>query len=126
MNDWRAHRIIGLTLGEFTWLLTGVLLLAYELWAVAFREGDVLTRAYRANCPRWMLWPVGVGVLMGHLHGPTWGGIIGRWSPILFILVGVAVLARDLFIGDRYPAAWVPVLFAAGVVLGAVSWVGRP
>jgi hypothetical protein len=130
VSSWRDHRILGLTRGEATWLIIGIAALAYEMWAVATREGDVLTRAYRANCPRWAFWPVGIGVLMGHLHGPAIPGIGsgagGRWSLAALIVVGVGILARDLFLRTRYPAEWVLPLFVLGVILGASIWVGRP
>lgn len=127
------NRILGLTPGEFTWLAVGILLLAYELWAVAYRGGhDVLTRAYRANVPRWWTWPVMTGILMGHLHGKVWPGFIGnKWSPALFIVLMVCTVARDLFIrtpmADNLLDGWGPVaLFQLGFVVGVISWVGRP
>ena len=132
MSTWRDHRILGLTPGEFVWLIPVALVaLVYEvLAALQIIEGDVLTRAYRANTSRWMIWPVGVGVLMGHLNGPAWTGagtgIAGRSGIVALIALGLGILYRDLVIRGRYPQAWVPWLFAAGVVLGALLWVGRP
>ena len=122
---WR--RIWGLTYGEAAWLLAGALLLTYELWALATRDGDVLTRAYRANSLRWWVWPFGWGVLTGHLHGPPFPGAFGRWSPVLFAGLLALVLARDLH--SKAPSDTVagPLgLLVLGFVVGAMSWVGRP
>lgn len=126
-------RIWGLTPGEATWIGAGILLLAYELWAVAYRGGhDVLTRAWRANMWRWWTWPVMAGILMGHLHGKVWQGAIGnRWSPAIFIALMVASVYRDLFVRTPLPedflGGWGMVaLFQIGFVVGVISWVGRP
>lgn len=130
MSDWRQNRILGLTYGEFTWLAAGLALLIYEVWAVITRDGDVLTRAYRAHTSRWMFLPLGFGVLAGHLHGPTirnvGAGLLGHWSPAILIVLGVAVLARDFLIGSRFPVVWVFPLFVLGVALGVTQWIGRP
>lgn len=131
MSTWRDHRILGQTPGTFTLLVAGVGLLAYEVYAV-FSNGhaDVITRAWRAHTSRWMFLPVGMGVLMGHLNGPTitgvGSGLAGRWSPVALIVLGVVVLARDFFIGTRFPAHWVFPLFILGLFLGLALWVGRP
>lgn len=122
-GDWRTHRIFNLTYGEFTWLTVGLLLLAYELWAVITRGGDVLTRAMRANTPRWTAIPVGLGGLMGHLTGPKWDFWSYAWV-LPFVVLGVA-LARDAFVGGEIPAHFVPLLFLVGYVVG-IFWVGSP
>lgn len=118
---WR--RVLGLTYGELTWIAAGLYLLAYELWAVATRGGDVLTRALRANAPRWTLWPIGIGILMGHLFGPRWAAPAG--APWVFVVVLAAALARDLLVRTPVPAVAVPWLFLAAVALGAATWPGR-
>ncbi len=118
---WR--RVLGLTYGELTWLAVGLALLAYELWAVWTEGGDVLTRAMRANTPRWTAVPVGLGGLMGHLTGPKWGMWEYAWT-LPFALLG-ASLARDLLVGGRVPETFVPLLFVVGYVLGTF-WVGSP
>ncbi len=120
---WR--RIVGLTYGEFAWLTVGIALLAYELWAVFTRDGDVLTRAWRANALRWIVLPLGSGVLMGHLNGPSLP-YLSRWQVLGFI----ALLAWGLYHGAfvRTPVvddARFP-LFLLGVVVGVVTWSGRP
>jgi hypothetical protein len=124
----RWSRIWGLTPGEFSWLVVGVALLAYEIVAAANgRDGlDVLTRAMRANAPRWTIWPVSLGILAGHLNGPVFAGFAGRYSPLLFIAVMVGTLARDLFIRSPLPVEARFPLFLAGLFVGVISWVGRP
>jgi hypothetical protein len=124
----RWSRILGLTPGEFSWLVCGVALLAYELVAAANgRDGlDVLTRAWRANALRWTIWPVSLGILAGHLNGPVFAGFAGRYSPLLFIAVMAGALARDLFIRTPLPVEARLPLFLVGLVVGVVSWVGRP
>ena len=123
IGTWRDHRIFGLTYGEATWLAIGVVALAYELWAVATRDGDVLTRAMRANLPRWSSIVVGLGVLFGHLTGNTWPAPRGIWAAPFAVLA--LALARDAFIGGRIPVAAVMPLFFLGYGLGCL-WVGRP
>lgn len=117
------HRILGLTYGEFMWMLVGVMLLVYELWAVATRGGDVLTRALRANAPRWTAVPVGLGILMGHLTGPRWSPPPLVWI-VPFTVLAIA-LCRDLLVGTRVAYYVVTALFLAGYVLGNL-WAGRP
>ncbi len=131
MTTWRDHRIMGLSPGEFVWLVPIALVaLVYEvLAATQVIEADVLTRAYRANASRWMFWPLGWGVLMGHLQGPTFPvgtGFAGRWGIVALVAIGCAVLYRDFAIGGRYPSEWVFPLFLFGVIFGAALWVGRP
>jgi hypothetical protein len=124
LTVWR--RIWGLTYGEAAWLIGGALLLTYELWALATRDGDLLTRAYRDNMRRWWVWPFGWGVLTGHLHGPPIAASVGKWSPAFFVAALVAVLARDLH--SKVPSDTVagPAgLLMIGFVVGAVSWAGR-
>lgn len=123
MSDWRMNRIFGLTYGEAAWILVGALALGYELWAVATRDGDVLTRAMRANLPRWTSVVVGLGVLMGHLTGNTWPAPRGIWA-VPFVALALA-LARDAFIGGHVPVAALMPLFFVGYGLGTL-WVGRP
>ncbi len=118
-------KAFGLSTGEWIWLGTGIALLAYEFVAV-FGPGDVLTRAYRANTTRWTSIPVGVGILMGHLHGTVYGGFAGKWSPILFILVEALALARDVFIGTRVEPEMILPLFVAGLGVGLLAWIGSP
>ena len=120
----RWPRLLGLTYGELVWLSVALVLLTYELWAVATRGGDVLTRAMRANAPRWTLWPVGIGIICGHLFGPKFSA--PSWAPWLFIAVAVAALARDLFIRDPVPPIALFGIFLLAVAHGAVSWVGAP
>jgi hypothetical protein len=118
-------RIVGLTYGEFTWLAAGIALLAYELWAVFTQDGDVLTRAWRANSLRWIAVPLGSGILMGHLNGPALP-YFSRWAPALFVVALVAAIAYGLFVrapvpeGTRFP------LFLLGLAVGILSWSGRP
>lgn len=119
----RWPRILGLTPGELTWLAVGVALLAYELWAVATRGGDVLTRAMRAGIPRWTAIPVGWGILTSHLFGPVWDPFPYAWVLPFAVLGGF--VARDAFIGGRVdPVAMLP-LALLGLAVG-VFWVGRP
>jgi len=119
----RWPRILGLTPGELTWLVAGILLLGYELWAIATRDGDVLTRAMRANLPRWSVIVIGLGVLFGHLTGNTWPAPRGIWAAP-FVVLAVA-LGRDAFIGGQIPQSAVMPLFFLGYGLGTL-WVGRP
>lgn len=124
MRGWR--RIWGLTYGEAAWLAAAVCLLAYELWVVLLRpEGyDVLTRAYRANAPRWSVLPVALGVLMGHLHGPVLEA--PRWAPAIFVVLVAGALARDLWAQDSLPPVGMMGLFLVSFMVGASCWVGRP
>jgi hypothetical protein len=121
----RWSRILGLTPGELSWLVCGVALLAYELVAAANgRDGlDVLTRAMRANMPRWTAVPAGLGVLMGHLTGPVWPAFRFAWA-IPFVALGCC-LARDLLIRGRVPDEAVLPIFVGFYLLG-ILWVGRP
>jgi len=120
----RWPRILGLTPGELTWLVVGILLLGYELWAIATRDGDVLTRAMRANTSRWLVWPVGIGILMGHLFGPTMPA--PRWLPIVWGVALAAVVARDLIVRTPIPTIATFGIFLVSVMLGATTWIGRP
>ena len=115
-------RILGLTYGECVWLLAGVVLLAYELWAVFTRGGDVLTRAMRANEPRWLAIPFGLGGLMGHLTGPRWPAFPYAWAIPFAILF--ALLVRDA-LGGAVSADLRTPLFLVGYIAG-VFWVGAP
>lgn len=119
----RWPRLLGMTPGEWCWLSVGVVLLAYELWAVATRGGDVLTRAMRNGLPRWTAVAFGWGVLTGHLFGPVWPAFRFAWV-IPFAVLGL-LLARDVFVGGRVPADAVLALLIAGVIAGTL-WVGRP
>jgi hypothetical protein len=125
VSDWRTSRILGLTYGEATWLVAGVFLLAYELWAVATRDGDVLTRAWRANALRWIVLPIGSGILMGHLNGPS-VPYFARWSPALFAVLVAAALGYGIWIRTPVPDAYRPALFGLGFVVGVICWSGRP
>jgi hypothetical protein len=116
-------KILGLTPGELTWFVVGVALLAYELWAVATRGGDVLTRAMRANTPRWTAIPVGLGGLMGHLTGPKLA--LPPYAWVLPFLLLAAALTRDALVGGRIPENLVTYLFLIGYATG-VFWVGSP
>ena len=125
MTIWK--RVWGLTYGEAMWLTAGIVLLVYELWAVAFgpKEGaDVLTRAYKSNSFRWWLWPAGLGVLMGHLNGPVWSGAIGKYSPAVFAGFLAVILLRDLFwkVETNYTGPFG--LFIFGFALGCLFWPG--
>jgi hypothetical protein len=124
VSDWRTNRILGLTYGEFTWLAVGLVLLVYELWAVFTRDGDVLTRAWRAHAMRWIVLPVGSGILMGHLNGPSLP-YFAKWSPAIFALTLAAALAFGLA-GRSMPEAYRAPLFALGFVVGVLTWSGRP
>lgn len=121
MKQW--PRILGLTPGELTWLVVAVALLSYELWAVATRGGDVLTRAMRANLTRWTAIPVGWGILTAHLFGPVWAAFPYAWV-IPFAVLG-GFVARDVLIGGRVDVIAMMPLALLGLVLG-VFWVGRP
>jgi hypothetical protein len=125
VSDWRQNRILGLTYGEFTWLACGVVLLVYELWAVATRDGDVLTRAWRANAMRWIVLPVGLGILSGHLNGPSLP-YFARWSPAIFAAVLAAALTYGIFIRTPLPDVYRMPLFLFGFVVGVLTWSGRP
>lgn len=118
---WR--RVLGLTYGELAWLAIGSAALAYELWAVATRGGDVLTRAMRANTPRWTAIPVGLGILMGHLTGPRWGVWPYGWTLPFAVLLATA--ARDFLDGGRVTESFATFLFVLGYALGTL-WEGRP
>ncbi len=109
MSDWLKNRI----------------LLAYELWAVFTRDGDVLTRAWRAHAMRWIVVPVGSGILMGHLNGPSLE-YFAWWSPIVFIALVVAALAYGLFVQTPMPEPYRAPLFALGFAVGILCWSGRP
>ncbi len=118
-------RFLGLTPGEWTWLLAGVALLSYELYAAAIPDDgvDVLTRAMRNGLPRWTAITVGMAVLMGHLTGHRWSAPPYIWV-VPFVALAAA-LARDIFIGGHV-AAWVtPVLFVGSYFLGWLL-VGTP
>lgn len=121
MKPW--PRFLNMTPGEWTWLLCGAVLLAYELWAVATRGGDVLTRAMRNGLPRWTSISFGWGMLAGHLFGPVWPAFRFAWL-IPFAVLGV-LLARDAFVGGRVPSDAVFAIFVAGIIAGTL-WVGRP
>lgn len=125
MSNWRENRILGLTYGEFTWLAVGFVLLAYELWAVFTRDGDVLTRAWRAHAMRWIVLPVGSGILMGHLNGPSLP-YFARWSPAIFAVTTAAALAYGIWVRTPLPESYRAPLFALGFVVGVLSWSGRP
>lgn len=119
-------RWLGLTYGEAFWLGAAAALLVYELVVVLLRpEGlDVLTRAYRASAPRWTVWPVGVGILMGHLHGPTISP--PRWTVAIFILLAGAALGRDLVVKEPISPMAIFGIFLVSVAIGASTWAGRP
>lgn len=123
MRTW--DRFLGMTPGEWTWLLAGVALLAYEIYAAAIPDDgvDVLTRAMRNGLPRWTSIVVGLGVLMGHLTGYRWAAPRYAWI-VPFAAIGMA-LARDAFIGGHVAAWMVPTLFVGSYWLGWL-WVGSP
>lgn len=123
MKTW--DRFLGMTPGEWTWLLAGVALLAYELYAAAIPDDgvDVLTRAMRNGLPRWTAVAVGLGVLMGHLTGYRWSAPPYVWA-VPFLAIATA-LGRDVFIGGHVAAWMVSALFLAGYALGWL-WVGSP
>lgn len=124
-GTWRDHRIWGLTPGDFAWILAGTLLLAYELWAVASNDVDVLTRSWRAHALRWIVVPIGSGILMGHLNGPSLP-YFARWSPAIFAATLAAALAYGLFVRTPLPEAYRTPLFGLGFVVGVLTWSGRP
>ena len=124
-GTWREHRILGLTPGEFTWIVTGVLLFAYEMWAVSSDDADVLTRAWRAHALRWIVVPIGSGILMGHLNGPSLP-YFARWSPAVFAVTLALALAYGLLVRTPMPEAYRAPLFALGFVVGVLCWSGRP
>ncbi len=125
MSDWLKNRILGLTYGEFTWLACGLALLAYELWAVFTRDGDVLTRAWRAHALRWIVIPLGSGVLMGHLNGPSLS-YFASWSPVIFVVLLAAALAFGIFVHTPLADAYRAPIFGLGFVVGVLCWSGRP
>lgn len=119
---WR--KIIGLTPGELAWLVIGLGALAYELWAVATRGGDVLTRALRANETQWSAIPVGLGLLMGHLTGPRWTSWPYAWT-LPFVVFGASLVRDFATHNERIPENFITLLFLAGYLLG-ILWEGRP
>lgn len=123
---WRENRVLGLTYGELTWFVVGLLiLLPYEIWAALTGDGDVLTRAWRANALRWIMLPFGSGILMGHLNGPAlpywWRFSWTIWAA-LFALSVVWGLAVRTPVHEEYRFP----LFILGVAVGAITWAGRP
>jgi hypothetical protein len=120
--------VLGLRPQEFAWLAAGAALLAFELIVIGFhpRGADVLTQAWRANALRWIIIPLGSGVLLGHLNGPSFNVIPGRWAPAVFIVVCALALAHGLFIRTPAPEAARMPMFLVGFIIGAVSWRGSP
>jgi hypothetical protein len=121
MSRW--PKVLGMTYGEWMWLLCGLALLAYEVWAALTKGGDVLTRAMRAGLPRWTSVNFGIGLLMGHLMGPVWPAFRFAWVIPFVILAGC--LARDLLVGGRVTSDATTPLFLVGFIAG-IFWVGRP
>ena len=79
---------------QIAWLTSGVFLLIVEF--VALIRGDkLLTDAMRSGSNRWLLWPAMFGTLCGHFFGES---TLPAWCAWLIVPLGMAVLARDLFI----------------------------
>lgn len=122
----RLRRVVwNLTPGELTWIACGLVLLAYEIWAVFSPNGDVLTRAWRAHSLRWIVVPVGSGFLMGHLNGPSLP-YLSRWAPALGFGSVALALVYGLVSRQPLPDAYRAPLFGLGFVLGVITWSGRP
>src|SRR5574340_554609 len=117
--------ILNLTPGQLTWIIVGILLLAYEIWAVFSPHGDVLTDAWRGNAMRWIVIPIGSGFLMGHLNGPSLP-YLSKWAPAFGFGSLLIALVYSFVVRTPLPVAYRAPLFGLGFMLGVITWSGRP
>ena len=108
----------GMTYTQATWVLFGVGLLVVEI--IALLRGDPpLTDAMRTGAERWMLWPALFGTLSGHFFGSKVGP---AWGPYVLVLLGAAVVMRDLWLRDRLTLFMPLEVFLVFLSLGAALW----
>jgi hypothetical protein len=106
---------------QIAWLAAGIFLLAVE--GVAGVRGDpLLTDAMRAGARRWLLWPALFGTLCGHFFGES---TLPQWAAWFIVPLGLAVLARDLFVGSEVAPINHLAFCLLFVGLGAVLWGSR-
>lgn len=103
------------------WLAAGFGLLGVEI-AALIRHDPLLTDAMRAGSNRWLLWPAVFGTLCGHFFGSS---TLPSWCALFIVPLGVAVLARDFFIGSQVAPAMHLSFCLLFMALGSLLWGSR-
>ena len=103
------------------WVLSIVALLVYEAWRLA-QGRPPLTAAMREWSSRLLIRPAGWGALAVHFFGES---SLPQWCAWLLVPAGLAILARDLFVGSSLPAIDHLAVLVLFVGLGAWLWGAR-